>query len=178
MTLDYHKCDISHLDVLADISRNTFIRAFEQYNNPVDFKNYVDAAFSKAQIKTELVNSNCLFYFVFHTEPKPREKQVLVAYFKLNKKEAQNEAFDLTAIELERLYVLESFQNKGLGAIIMQQVLQIARSEKAKSLWLGVWEENRPAIRFYEQLGFVKFGTHPFYLGKDRQTDWLMKTEV
>jgi ribosomal protein S18 acetylase RimI-like enzyme len=44
-------------------------------------------------------------------------------------------------------------------------------------LWLGVWEHNRGAIRFYERHGFVKFGEHPYYVGNDCQTDWMMRLD-
>ena len=42
-------------------------------------------------------------------------------------------------------------------------------------VWLGVWEQNPRAIRFYEKNGFVPFDTHVFILGEDKQTDILMK---
>jgi ribosomal protein S18 acetylase RimI-like enzyme len=42
-------------------------------------------------------------------------------------------------------------------------------------LWLGVWEKNEPAIRFYEKNGFKKFSKHIFKLGNDEQTDLLLK---
>ncbi len=42
-------------------------------------------------------------------------------------------------------------------------------------VWLGVWEHNYKAIKFYQDKGFVCFGEHVFVLGEDRQTDFLMK---
>ena len=42
-------------------------------------------------------------------------------------------------------------------------------------VWLGVWEHNHKAIKFYQDKGFVRFGEHVFVLGEDRQTDFLMK---
>ena len=44
-----------------------------------------------------------------------------------------------------------------------------------KYIWLGVWEENPRATRFYQKNGFVAFGKHIFKLGDDEQTDILMK---
>jgi ribosomal protein S18 acetylase RimI-like enzyme len=41
--------------------------------------------------------------------------------------------------------------------------------------WLGVWEKNLRAIRFYEKNDFVKFGQHIFHLGDDPHTDVMMK---
>ena len=45
-------------------------------------------------------------------------------------------------------------------------------------LWLGVWQQNVNAVKFYERHGFTKFDTHSFYIGNDRQTDWLMRLDV
>jgi len=42
-------------------------------------------------------------------------------------------------------------------------------------VWLGVWEENPRAIKFYKKNGFVEFDKHTFVLGEDEQTDILMK---
>lgn len=41
-------------------------------------------------------------------------------------------------------------------------------------MWLGVWEKNESAIRFYKGLGFVLHGAHSFYLGDEEQTDLIM----
>ncbi|MEJ2584567.1 MAG: hypothetical protein P8Z38_05830 [Robiginitalea sp.] len=51
----------------------------------------------------------------------------------------------------------------------------LAWKEGKTYLWLGVWEENKEAIRFYKRHGFVTFGKHPYYIGSDRQMDWMMQ---
>jgi ribosomal protein S18 acetylase RimI-like enzyme len=38
-------------------------------------------------------------------------------------------------------------------------------------MWLGVYQENKRAKRFYEKLGFERVGEHDFWLGSDKQTD-------
>ena len=58
---------------------------------------------------------------------------------------------------------------------MLDKTISLARKEQVEFLWLGVWEENKKAIRFYKRYGFIKFGTHPYYIGADKQTDWLMK---
>ena len=40
-------------------------------------------------------------------------------------------------------------------------------------MWLGVWEYNPRAQRFYEKNGFQIVGKHVFQLGADPQTDLL-----
>jgi RimJ/RimL family protein N-acetyltransferase len=45
-------------------------------------------------------------------------------------------------------------------------------------MWLGVWEYNPRAQRFYEKNGFRPVGQHVFQLGSDPQTDLLKQREL
>ncbi len=170
MVITYKICGIDDLTQLIYIAKTTFITAFKEHNNPDDFEAYITSAFSEKQFKSELLNPNCTFYFAYGNKD-------LIGYFKLNEKEAKNEQFDQEAIELERIYILDAFQKQKLGEQLLYKAIEIAKANKAAFLWLGVWEHNNDAIRFYEKHGFTKFATHPYYLGNDRQTDWLLKTE-
>ncbi|WP_299526473.1 GNAT family N-acetyltransferase [uncultured Lutibacter sp.] len=170
MDLSFKKCTLENLVKLVEISKSTFINAFEKDNNPLDFNSYIDFAFSQEKIKSELLNSNSTFYFTYF-------KNELVGYFKLNENEAQTEKFNKKTIELERIYVLKKFQNKQLGKHILLEIIRIVKTKQVSFLWLGVWEKNLAAIRFYERYNFKKFDTHFYYIGNDKQTDWLMKLD-
>ena len=56
----------------------------------------------------------------------------------------------------------------------MASVLDTATRHGARALWLGVWEQNPRAIRFYRRLGFREVGDHVFVLGTDPQRDLVM----
>jgi len=60
----------------------------------------------------------------------------------------------------------------------MNTCLEYAREGGHDVVWLGVWEHNERAIAFYKKWGFTQFGEHTFMLGKDAQTDWLLKKEL
>jgi ribosomal protein S18 acetylase RimI-like enzyme len=168
MVITYKTCEIDDLALLIDVAKRTFITAFKEQNNKDDFETYIASAFSEKQIKSELLNPNCMFYLAYLND-------ALIGYFKLNEKEAQHEQFEEEGIELERIYILEEFQKQRLGEQLLYKSLEIANTKKVAFLWLGVWEHNMSAIRFYKKHGFSKFSTHPYYLGKDKQTDWLLK---
>ena len=167
-----YRCTAKDLPTLAKISRETFVTAFEKDNNPDDFEVYVSEAFSSKTLKRQLEDPNTLFYFAFD------EQDVLVGYVKINQNEAQTELKKKTSVELERIYVLPQYQGKNIGSQLLQKVIDLARTWKKKLLWLGVWEHNPRAIRFYERHGFIKFGEHPYFIGNDEQTDWLMRLEL
>lgn len=168
MNVSFRECNMEDLNALIEISRVTFVDAFEKANNPEDFKNYLAKAFSIEKIKSELLDRNTHFYFTYLNDS-------LVGYFKLNEAQAQTESFEDNTLELERIYVLRNFQGKQIGKAMLYKTIAIARLKKASFLWLGVWEKNKEAIKFYERYGFKKFKTHPYLIGKDKQTDWLMK---
>lgn len=171
MHLSLTKCTGQHLEELLELSRTTFIDAFAHLNDPDDFQTYLDGAFSEITLKRELNNSNSTFYFVDYDEQR-------AGYFKLNTKNAQTDISDKSSMEIERIYVLREYQGKGIGRWMLAEIEKIATRDKLKYLWLGVWQKNTDAIGFYENLGFTKFGEHSFYIGKDNQTDWLMRLDI
>ncbi len=171
MELEYRKCTYADLEQLTQISKRTFIEAFEKDNDPVDFKNYIEKAFATETIQQELTNQATQFFFVY-------TENTLVGYFKLNVGNAQTDIKLEDSIELERIYVLSRFQGLRLGERMLSKIKELARRQHKTILWLGVWEHNERAIQFYQRQGFEKFGTHPYFIGTDEQTDWLMRFEL
>lgn len=171
MQLGFQRCSITHLNELIQISRKTFIDAFEVVNDPEDFKAYIDFAFDRQKLSKELNDPNTSFYFAYNSNE-------LVGYFKLNENESQTDIKSPEGIEIERIYVLEGFQGNDIGQWMLGQIKQMAVSMDKTHLWLGVWEKNSKAIKFYEKQGFSKFDMHPYYIGNDKQMDWLMRFEL
>ena len=60
----------------------------------------------------------------------------------------------------------------------MDACFELAKSNGHDVMWLGVWEYNPRAQRFYEKNGFRVVGKHTFVLGSDPQTDLLMQKEL
>jgi diamine N-acetyltransferase len=56
--------------------------------------------------------------------------------------------------ELRRLYVQAEFQNKGIGAMLMNAALEHPSLRRAECVYLDVWEHNPGAQRFYARHGF------------------------
>tara|TARA_R110002049_G_scaffold13535_1_gene58989 strand:- start:372 stop:905 length:534 start_codon:yes stop_codon:yes gene_type:complete len=171
MKLHLRPCSISDLEVLAKLGRRTFIEAFEKDNKPQDFKEYLKTSFGEDTLLKQLRDINSSFYFIYRDSS-------LVGYIKLNENESQTDIRDSCSMELERIYVLAEFQGQGIGEWIVRQVLSIAKAKNRLYVWLGVWEDNPKAIKFYQRMGFYKFGSHPYFIGNDGQTDWLMRLDL
>ncbi|MBC9798052.1 GNAT family N-acetyltransferase [Sinomicrobium sp. FJxs] len=170
MPLSFKRCTKEDIDVLLDISRETFTDTYATQNNPEDFKAYMEEFFARDRLIQELGSEAILFYLAY-ANGKP------AGYFKLNRAGAQTDINEPGSLELERIYLLKTYQGRELGRDLIQKAIEICRDQKASYLWLGVWDQNARAIRFYEKNGFVKFGEHPFFIGRDKQNDWLMKID-
>ena len=55
------------------------------------------------------------------------------------------------------MYVRSSSRNLGVGRLLLNAVLDVAR-ENVELIQLSVVRENRPARRLYESVGFLEFG--------------------
>jgi ribosomal protein S18 acetylase RimI-like enzyme len=163
----------SHLDLAAlqAIGRKTFAETFADSNSEENLAAYLAAGFSEDKLKAELQNDNSQFYFAL-------QKEEVIGYLKVNWGDAQSEKQNPHALEIERIYVLQQYHGTQVGALLYQQALSIAQTRKAPYIWLGVWEENPRAIRFYQKQGFVEFGEHIFQLGDDAQRDVLMRLDI
>lgn len=154
--------------LLQQISRQTFVEAFGDRNTPENMQQYLDSSLSIERLLEELNNPDSTFYFA-------RYEGSVVGYLKLNEGASQTEIKQSKALEIERIYVLQEFLGKKVGQLLYEKAVAKAKDANAAYIWLGVWEENKRAIRFYEKNGFVAFDKHVFYLGDDAQTDVMMR---
>lgn len=159
---------INDVDALQAISRKTFFETFAEVNTAENMAQYLEESFSVQRITAELTNPDSIFYFA-------ESAGTVIGYLKLNFGESQTDVKDNKSLEIERIYVLNEFHGKQVGQILYEKAIEVARQSGADYVWLGVWEENPRAIRFYQKNGFVEFGKHVFKLGDDEQMDILMK---
>lgn len=59
-------------------------------------------------------------------------------------------------------------RGRGIGRSLIERAWQWARRNGRQRLYLEVRQTNRPAIRLYERLGFVRAGALPDYYGEGR----------
>ena len=169
--MQIRKLDITDLENLQKISITTFRETFEEVNSEEDMQKYLDENLSLERLKSELENPDSEFYFI-------ENENKNLGYLKLNFGNAQTEKVEENYFEIERIYVLKAFLGQKIGQILFDKAIEIGREKNLEYVWLGVWEENHRAIKFYEKNGFEIFGKHDFVLGEDVQTDLLMKMKI
>lgn len=165
------KVTIIDLQKLKEIGIQTFSETFSSVNSQENMTKYLESRFSNENLKTELTDNDSAFYFVELNNEN-------IGYLKVNTGQAQTEIKDPNALEIERIYVLKEYYGKQVGQLLYNKALEIAKDKNATYVWLGVWEKNPRAIRFYEKNGFVEFNKHIFILGDEVQTDIMMKLEI
>jgi diamine N-acetyltransferase len=162
------------LDTLLMLSIQTMREAFGPPHNPVEVTEaYVVGAFTPEKLAAELADPRSTFFLAY------TDANELIGYARLYRRRPPRrmpEPFRRAgqAIEIERIYLLQTAIGQGQGQQLMDFCLETARAEGYKAVWLGVWERNPRATRFYERNGFVRFGWHYFQFGPDRQRDFWM----
>jgi ribosomal protein S18 acetylase RimI-like enzyme len=143
------KVNIHDIDKLKEIGKLTFAETFSSENSEEDMRVYFAELGDK-----------------------------VTGYLKVNVGQSQTGMQNENTLEIERIYVLKEFHGKKVGQTLYNKAIELAKEKSVDYVWLGVWEHNPRAIRFYEKNGFVVFDKHIFKLGNDEQTDLMMKLRL
>ncbi len=155
-------------ELIADLSRETFTQTFAAANTKENIEKFMNEQFTREALMKEVGRSGNIFLLA-------QEGEVPVGYARMRESENPPELAGENAIEIARIYAVNSFIGTGVGSRLMQKCLDIAKKMNKTVIWLGVWQMNSRAISFYKRWGFEMFGEHDFTLGNDVQKDWLMK---
>ena len=157
--------------ILSKLACQTFYDTFTGTCTDEDMRSFLQQSFSEDALLRELQNENDLCFFV-------EENNVPIGYIRFME-DYSNFPFmnQWKSLELKRIYILKEHHGKGIAQKLMDFFLDHARNQNYKAVWLGVWEHNSRAQKFYEKYGFVNSGyTHDFPIGNTPQTDiWMWK---
>lgn len=171
MTTEIKACSVNDLETLQKLSIETYTDTFAQYNTASDLQDYLNEAYNTKQLTSELTNKNTHFYFLYLDNQ-------LAGYLKINILDAQSEKMGSEFLEIERIYIRKQYKRHGLGKMLLQFALDKATELDRSKVWLGVWENNFPAQKFYEYMGFTRFSSHHFVMGESVQTDYILTKEL
>ncbi|MCR5771397.1 MAG: GNAT family N-acetyltransferase [Butyrivibrio sp.] len=166
------RCTLAEIDALQSVCRKTFMETFEEQNTKEDMEKFLEEAYDQEILKKELSDPDSMIYIAFNEENKA------LGYLKLNVADAQTEKGYDNSLEIQRIYILKEAKGQGVGTEFMKIAENKAIELGFSYIWLGVWEYNFAAQKFYQNKGFKRFSEHIFVLGDDKQTDYLMKKEI
>ena len=165
------KADKNDAAAIAAISRKTFYDTFAGHNTPENMHLFMNEQFTEEQLIAEVGAEGNIFLVAI-------AEGEMAGYAFLRQVVNPPGLGNVPAIELARIYSLQSMIGRGVGKALMQKCIEVAVAQGKKVLWLGVWEHNQRAIEFYTRWGFEQFSSHDFVLGTDVQTDWMMKKAI
>ncbi len=151
---------------LTAFCKKTFIDAFAKMNNKKDFDAYVSKAFTIGKIESEIQDPNALFFIASF-------KDQWIGYAKLYHSRPPDCVTEDPAIELARLYSLQTFLGHGVGAALVDACVDHAQKNGFHAIWLGSWKKNLRGNAFYQKTGFTICGSQTFTLGSDVQQDYV-----
>lgn len=165
------KCSLDDILELQKIYRQTFFETFSEQNSEENMRIFLDKAYSEEKLKSEIEDKESETFLAV-------ENQKIFGVLKINTGNAETESGLENSLEIQRIYILKESKGLGIGTVFMNLAEKKARELGVSFIWLGVWEKNFPAQKFYTDKGFRRFSEHAFVLGDDIQTDFLMKKEL
>ena len=171
MKITIRRITSADVTALSAIAKQTFFDTFTGTCTDADMAVFLEDYFNEQQIAKELSNANDYFFFA-EIDNKP------AGYIRFMEDYSNLPLMkQWKALELKRIYVLKEYHGKGVAQALMQFCIEFSEMENYEVIWLGVWEHNLRAQKFYEKYGFVKSGhAHNFPIGNTPQTDlWLWK---
>lgn len=165
--LSIRRAELSDAAELAELGARTFADAFGADNTPEDMQAHLSKSYGVRQQTEELARPDVVTLVAEHGGK-------LVAFAQVHRSPPPACVTEESPAELLRFYVDRPWHGRGVAQRLMAAVLEAARELGGRSLWLSVWERNPRAIAFYEKSGFRNVGTKEFWVGSDRQTDYVL----
>lgn len=141
---------------LSVLFRQVYIHNYAIEGIPADFSRFIIEQFSISKIEEKIkTNPNCMLVATY------KNNLAGVAEIEYNK---TCPVGNLTAPELNKLYVLECFTGLGIGQQLLKNVEQQLKEEGYPELWLWVYAINERAVQFYKKQQYKWLGNAFFEL--------------
>lgn len=156
---------------LAALAEQTFRETFSADNTAQDMDQHCAQAYNSSIQAQEILDPHIDTFVV-------EDEQELIAYAQLHWLQAPSCIKTAHPVEIRRFYVDATWHGKGIANALMTALLEHVATKNADQIWLGVWEHNPKAQRFYQKMGFLEVGDHVFQLGNDPQRDLILSRKV
>ncbi|HSU92842.1 MAG TPA: GNAT family N-acetyltransferase [Gemmatimonadaceae bacterium] len=165
--LHIRRATLSDAPLIASVGTETFVTSFGAQNAPEDVAKHLARAFG-VEIQTRELADPAITYLIAEQNGRT------AGYAQVREGEAPPCVAGASPVEVRRFYVLQDFHGTGIAQALMDACAREARQRGGRTLWLGVWDQNPRAIRFYTKWGFADVGGQTFVLGDDPQQDRVL----
>jgi GNAT superfamily N-acetyltransferase len=165
--LHIRRATIDDAALIATVGAESFAASFGAQNTPENLAMHLARAFGSEIQRRELADPD-VTYLIAEQDGRT------AGYAQVYEGEAPACVTGPSPIEVRRFYVLHEFHGTGIAQKLMDACADEARRRGGRTLWLGVWDQNPRAIRFYTKWGFEDVGGQIFMLGEDPQQDRVL----
>lgn len=157
--------------LLSNLGAETFVASFGAQNTPENLTKHLTKAFGDEVQQRELADPE-VTYLIAEQDGR------IAGYAQVREGGAPACITGPSPVEVLRFYVKEDFHGTGLAQALMDACADEARRRGGRTLWLGVWDQNPRAIRFYTKWGYEDVGGQTFMLGDDPQQDRVLSRSL
>lgn len=150
------KASVADVKKLSILFKQVYIQTYGKEGVSDEFANFITLQFSEARIEDSITQ---------HPD------NMMVAEYRNNLVGVAEISLDklcpidwVSAPELNKLYLLEWFCGKNIGAMLLNEIEKNLREAGYKEIWLWVLHTNHRAIHFYEKSGYVAIGGASFQM--------------
>jgi GNAT superfamily N-acetyltransferase len=162
MQISFRKASIEDIQSICDIGTDSFAKTFI-IENDSSGRNELIRSYLKENYRCDVIQNEML-------DPLNEYHLLLldnraIGFAKLVHAEcpfADSSFNSENTFQLERFYLYYNIIGTGYGRKFFDYILEIFRAKGAKRIWLGVFEKNFRALRFYEKNGFQRLGPSEF----------------
>lgn len=159
--IEIHPATLQDAPIITQLGRQTFVDTFGHLFLPEALEAYLNETFQLEKISNSL-QKPYNHYFIAFSDAMP------VGYVKIKINSITPEIQAERPVQLQKLYVLQDYISKKIGAALMQTILEMPAVQASDLLWLVVLQSNTHAIRFYEKFGFVNHCEYFHTIGANR----------
>lgn len=165
------KAGLTDVNLISALGITTCYEAYFELDPSHDLADYCINFFSLQQVTNELNNKNSTYLIA-------EFKGNAVGFVKLREGKKVDCLQDKNTIEIQRIYLLEKVQGRGFGKLLIDKSIEIGREKGYEMIWLGVWDKNIAAQKFYEKIGMKNVGITDFSDGKNKFINFVFAKEI
>ena len=159
---------------LAALGRESFCHAFEHLYHPQDLQPFLSEVYSPEAVAVEIADPGIRHQLTVDAPNAPISAFIKVKFDSpyAQHSDAQN------PLCLGQLYTDPARTGQGLGAALMDWCIALARSRGCDAVQLSVYSDNPGAQRFYQRFGFAKIADIDFWVGAQRDHEYLYELRI
>ena len=165
---------LSDAESLAQLGRSSFCAAFKHLYRPEDLSAFLEQAYSRDAVAAEIADPA-----ITHRLAQDYIDAPLTGFVKVKQPSGYAEHSDAAnPLGLGQLYCDPARIGEGIGAALLEWALAEAKSRGCDAVQLSVWSENYGAQRFYARYGFTKIADISFWVGEQRDEEFLYELRL